>query len=176
MKNSIEEDMKILEGIIKGDEDCINAIYSQMKVKNDNDEDIQYFKKEIQSIKNIVNNYLKEKARADKLEKEYSIMLSQLDEREINYKRVLKENEELKNDYENLNNSVVVKNHCIKNSIPVQKVKDKIEELDEDLEIMKVDNMYGRYKKYGGKTKLERLFATKYGMHDALQELLEGRK
>lgn len=59
----------------------------KMKVKNDNDEDIQYFKKEIQSIKNIVNNYLKEKARADKLEKEYSIMLSQLDEREINYKR-----------------------------------------------------------------------------------------
>ena len=93
MKNSIEEDMKILEGIIKGDEDCINAIYSQMKVKNDNDEDIQYYKKEIQSIKNIVNNYLKEKARADKLEKEYSIMLSQLDEREIDYKRVLKENE-----------------------------------------------------------------------------------
>lgn len=86
-ENSIEEDMKILKKIIKGDEDCINAIYSQMKVKNDNDEDIQYFKKEIQSIKNIVNNYLKEKARADKLEKEYSIMLSQLDEREINYKR-----------------------------------------------------------------------------------------
>jgi hypothetical protein len=86
-ENSIEEDMKILKEIIKGNEDCINAIYSQMKVKNDNDEDIQYFKKEIQSIKNIVNNYLKEKARADKLEKEYSIMLSQLDEREINYKR-----------------------------------------------------------------------------------------
>ena len=38
------------------------------------------------------------------------------------------------------------------------------------------DNMYGRYKEYGGKTKWERLFATKYGMHDALQELLEGRK
>ena len=86
-EDSIKEDMKILEGIIKGDEDCINAIYSQLKVKNDNDEDIQYYKKEIQSIKNIVNNYLKEKARADKLEKEYSIMLSQLDEREINYKR-----------------------------------------------------------------------------------------
>ena len=66
-ENSIEEDMKILKEIIKGDEDCINAIYSQMKVKNDNDEDIQYFKKEIQSIKNIVNNYLKEKARADKI-------------------------------------------------------------------------------------------------------------
>ena len=103
MKNSIEEDMKILEGIIKGDEDCINAIYSQMKVKNDNDEDIQYLKKEIQSIKNIVNNYLKEKARADKLEKEYSAMLTESDENECNYKRVLemnkillKENEKLK--------------------------------------------------------------------------------
>lgn len=48
------------------------------------------------------------------------------------YKRVLKENEELKNDYENLSNSVVVKNHYIKNSIPVQKVKDMIEELKEN--------------------------------------------
>lgn len=62
------------------------------------------------------------------------------------------------------------------NFIPVQKVKEKIEELEEELEIMKVDNMYCRYKEYGGKTKWERLFATKYGMHDALQELLEGRK
>ena len=62
--------MKTLEEIIKANEDCINAIYSQMKVKNDDNEDIQYFKKEIQSIRNIVNNYLKEKSRADKLEKE----------------------------------------------------------------------------------------------------------
>ena len=43
-----------------------------------------------------------------------------------------KENEELKNDYENLSNSVVVKNHCIKNSIPVSLVKDKIEEIQEE--------------------------------------------
>lgn len=78
MENSIEEDIKILEEIIKGDEDCINAIYSQMKVKNDNDEDIQYYKKEIQSIKNIVDNYLKEKARADKLEKEYSAIENEI--------------------------------------------------------------------------------------------------
>lgn len=85
MKNSIEEDMKILEGIIKADEDCINAIYSQMKAKDDNDEDIQYYKKEIQSIKNIVNNYLKEKARADELEKEYSAMLTKSDEDELEF-------------------------------------------------------------------------------------------
>lgn len=106
VENSIKEDIKILEEIIKGAEDCINAIYSQMKVKNDNDEDIQYYKKEIQSIKNIVNNYLKEKARADKLEKEYSAMLTESDENECNYKRVLemnevlvKENKELKKNY-----------------------------------------------------------------------------
>ena len=48
------------------------------------------------------------------------------------YKRVLKENKELKNDYENLSNSVVVKNHYIKTSIPIQKVKDLIEELKEN--------------------------------------------
>lgn len=103
------EDMKILEGIIKGDEDCINAIYSQMKVKNDNDEDIQYYKKEIQSIKNIVDNYLKEKARADKLEKEYSAMLTESDENECDYKRVLKENEELNKNYNSLIDKIILK-------------------------------------------------------------------
>ena len=47
--------------------------------------------------------------------------------------KLQKENKELKNDYENLSNSVVVKNHYIKNSIPVQKVKDKIEQLKKNL-------------------------------------------
>nr|DAY99283.1 MAG TPA: hypothetical protein [Caudoviricetes sp.] len=102
MRNSIEEDMKILEEIIKGNEDCINAIYSQMKVKNDNDEDIQYYKKEIQSIKNIVNNYLKEKARADKLEKEYSAMLTESDENECDYKKLQEEFQQVDHECERL--------------------------------------------------------------------------
>ena len=183
-ENSIEEDMKILEGIIKGDEDCINVIYSQMKVKNDNDEDIQYYKKEIQSIKNIVNNYLKEKARADKLEKEYSAMLTESDEDECDYKRVLKENEELKNntrknenelefdidcdwialqkildESERSNEYISYKNEkWIKEKycVPIQKIKDKIEEIkerkmdivtspihnrDEKIEILKKDKI-----------------------------------
>lgn len=88
-------------------------------------------------------------------------------------RRVLKENEELKKFHIQDNKHL---DFIMQHSIPIQKVKDKIEELEEELEIMKVDNMYGRYKEYGGKTKWERLFATKYGMHDALQELLEGRK
>ena len=167
-EDSIKEDMKILEGIIKGDEDCINAIYSQMKVKNDNDEDIQYYKKEIQSIKNIVDNYLKEKARADKLEKEYSAMLTESDENECDYKRVLKENEELKetyksekkmkNEYVKLHQDLLLK----ENVIPVQKVKDKIEHYQK-----LQDNYIEKYDEIN-----EGLQA----MINALQELLEGRK
>lgn len=136
-EDSIKEDMKILEGIIKGDEDCINAIYSQMKVKNDNDEDIQYYKKEIQSIKNIVDNYLKEKARADKLEKEYSAMLTESDENECDYKRVLKENEELKKykEYYSSARQLVDNNYIQK-----QKVKEVIKELE--------DNIYRIKKQY----------------------------
>ena len=168
MENSIKEDMKILEEIIKGDEDCINAIYSQMKVKNDNDEDIQYYKKEIQSIKNIVDNYLKEKARADKLEKEYSAMLTESDENECDYKRVLKENEELKETYKS---EKKMKNEYVKlyqdlllkeNVIPVQKVKDKIEHYQK-----LQDNYIEKYDEIN-----EGLQA----MINALQELLEGRK
>ena len=222
-ENSIEEDMKILEGIIKGDEDCINTIYSQMKVKNDNDEDIQYYKKEIQSIKNIVDNYLKEKARADKLEKEYSAMLTESDENECDYKRVLKENEiykknseimskenlstaeqlkveikenfrlknqlennrkeyqetykdvreelkELKKENEKLKNQettarkineLLVQRYS--NSIPVQKVKDKIEEYKNMLKTCNKAKDIDRVKAIN-----ERILE--------LQELLEGRK
>nr|DAQ61956.1 MAG TPA: hypothetical protein [Caudoviricetes sp.] len=74
-----------------------------------------------------------------------------------------KENEELKNDYENLNNSVVVKNHCIKNSIPIQKIKDKIEE-------------YKNMLKTCNKVKdIDRIKAINERILE-LQELLEGRK
>ena len=80
------------------------------------------------------------------------------------YKRVLKENEELKNDYENLSNSVVVKNHCIKNSIPVQKVKDKIEEYKKE------KNKFGNC--------LVEFYENELADRDIkiLQELLEKRK
>ena len=105
--------------------------------------------------------------------------------------KLQKENEELKNEVMEKDLEIIGKEEYTKASmgeiieqyytanedcISIQKIKYKIEELDEELEIMKVDNMYGRYKEYGGKSKWERLFATKYGMHDALQELLEGRK
>ena len=177
MENSIKEDMKILEGIIKGDEDCINAIYSQMKVKNDNDEDIQYYKKEIQSIKNIVDNYLKEKARADKLEKEYSAMLTELDENECDYKRVLKENEELKETYKS---EKKMKNKYVKlyqdlllkeNVIPIQKIKDKIEEILNNGEYRIIFEGDAEFP-----DEATCIDAQKYIKLEKLQELLEGRK
>lgn len=167
-ENSIEEDMKILEGIIKGDEDCINAIYSQMKVKKDNDEDIQYYKKEIQSIKNIVDNYLKEKARADKLEKEYSAMLTELDENELEFdidcdwialQKMLDESEK-SNEYISYKNEKWIKE---KYCIPIQKVKDKIEELKKKVEELTDDKGY-----WGGSDLLEQI--------KVLQELLEKEK
>ena len=107
---------------------------------------------------------------------EYDMCVSSVEIISNLVERLQKENEELKNQEATQRkiNELLVQRYS--NSISVQKVKDNIEELEEELEIMKVDNMYGRYKEYGGKTKWERLFATKYGMHDALQELLEGRK
>lgn len=79
--------------------------------------------------------------------------------------KLQKENEELKNDYENLNNSVVVKNHCIKNSIPVQTVKDKIEELQNGPLKINENNKY--YYETEAYNKI---------IIQVLQELLEGRK
>ena len=72
------EIFKILEDIIKGDEDCIKTISCGLNNQK-NDEDVEHYKREIEAITNIVNLYKKEKARADKLEKEYSQMLTKID-------------------------------------------------------------------------------------------------
>lgn len=77
----MEEDIKILEGIIKGNEDCIETI-TKSNLNSRKDEDIEHYKKEINSIKNIINSYKREKARADKLEKDYSKTLTKIDKLE----------------------------------------------------------------------------------------------
>ena len=81
----MEENIKILEEIIKGNEDCIESISKFSSNNKAHDEDIEYYKREIKGITNIINSYKKEKARADKLEKEYSKMLTKIDEYEVNY-------------------------------------------------------------------------------------------
>jgi len=85
------------------------------------------------------------------------------------YKRVLKENEELKNDYENLSNSVVVKNYCIKNSIPIQKIKDKIEEYKNE-----IDKLYNQ--KVWNEP-MDTIYKNRYVNYiNILQELLESEE
>ena len=98
-------------------------------MENSIEEDIETIKYNMKIIKSVMNNFEDElcenmQMKTDEVNKAIEHILS-------DYKRVLKENEELKNDYENLSNSVVVKNHYIKNSIPVQKVKDKIRHYQE---------------------------------------------
>lgn len=115
-ENSIEEDMKILEKLI-------NTMKSDRELFDEKiDKEIYAFF--INALEHILQDYKRVlKENEELLEVKVSASA---------HNRILeleKENEELKNDYENLNNSVVVKNHCIKNSIPVQKVEDKIEEL-----------------------------------------------
>ena len=165
--------------------DRINNVYC---FKNSIHSDFRtglYYKEELENLDYILSDYkrvlkmnevllkeneeIKIKNNAIKRESEaYAEYMIRLDN-ELNL-------EKEKSKYEWIRQNCLSQELVNKLYIPIQKVKDKIKELEEELEIMKVDNMYGRYKEYGGKTKWERLFATKYGMHDVLQELLEGRE
>lgn len=80
-KTNIEEDIKILDEIIKGNEDCL-----KIDLANQNIEDAKHWTREIQAIETVTNAYYREKARADKLEKEYSKMLTKIDEYEADDK------------------------------------------------------------------------------------------
>lgn len=111
-ENSIEEEIKIALDKFSDNKDIDSAILIVEKF--------------------ILGNYILRGGRKNIVKDSLRYILS-------DYKRLLKENEELKNDYENLNNSVVVKNYCIKNSIPVQKVKDKIEKLKEQYNVRELD-------------------------------------
>lgn len=138
--------------------------------------------KDIENLEEIINLINKE---LDKKDKNVSAILDLKDLLSLRnlikaYKELEKENESLVRQYE-YQGALIVNEYCsiqevFELFIPKSKVKEKIEELDEDLEIMKVDAMYGRYKEYGSKLSFEKQFSYKYGMHDILQELLEKSK
>ena len=95
------------------------------------------------------------------------------------YKRVLKENEELKKFHIQDNKHL---DFIMQHSIPVQKVKDKIEELQK--EYNKLDKQVDEYIKsvekdvstyYENKERISIMQTLSYFI-DTLQELLEGRK
>lgn len=110
---------------------------------------------------------------------DYKRVLKENEQLRTEVNSLKKENEELKNDYENLSNSVVVKNHCIKNSIPVSLVKDKIEEIQ--IEYNKLDKEVDEYindankelsKYYENKEKIGEMQTLSWCI-DNLQELLK---
>lgn len=69
-----EEIFKILNKILEGEKDCL-----EIEKKLQDKEEIEHWEKEISAIEGIINLYLKEKARADKLEKDYSDLLTKID-------------------------------------------------------------------------------------------------
>lgn len=75
--DEMKEILNVLEGILKGDRDCLET---ELKYNPTNTEDIEHWKKEIWAIETIISLYNKEKARADKLVKDYSELLTKLDE------------------------------------------------------------------------------------------------
>lgn len=173
-ENSIEDD-------IKNAEHFIDSIKTDKEYKEENGWH-GYYNKEIVELTRILEHILSDYKRVLKENEELKIKNNAIKrESEAYAEHMIRLDNELnlekeKSKYEWIRQNCLSQELVNKLYIPVQKVKDKIKELEEELEIMKVDNMYGRYKEYGGKTKWERLFATKYGMHDVLQELLEGRK
>lgn len=70
--------IEVLLRIKKGAEDCIE-FDKRFQGRN---ADIEEWKNEIDAIETMINGYKKEKARADKLEKDYSKALTRIDELE----------------------------------------------------------------------------------------------
>lgn len=115
-------------------------------MENSREEDIEGLKRLL--YRNELSQYGKRK------------LINYYEQQEKDYKRVLKENEELKADNYELNNRI----SDLLDNIPVQEVKDKIEELKQEK------------KKYGNC--LIEMYEDELVNRDIkiLQELLEGRK
>lgn len=135
-----------------------NELETKRKEYQETYKDVREELKELRKENEGLNN------RCRNLDKEAQAYLEELAGDNTLTRRTIKqlqeENEELKNDYENLSNSVVVKNYYIENSIPVQKVKDNIKKLEIKKEKVR-----------GERNILER-FAIEKSIN-SLQELLE---
>lgn len=189
-ENSIEEDIKNLSEIIELCEEEINnndenvsAILDLTDLKS-----LRNLIKEYKNLKEIEENHRKENGELRERVKELEEENKKIKIEKISYLKELqdRENKIMEKDleiigaeeYTKASMGEIIEHYYIANEkcIPVSLIEERIEELSEDLEIMKVDAMYGRFKEYGSKLSFEKQFSYKYGMHDVLQELLEGRK
>ena len=133
-------------------------------MENSIEEDIETIKYNMKIIKNVMNNFEDElcenmQMKTDEVNKAIEHILS-------DYKRVLKENEEL----EEINNELEAeKNEAIRRynfeTIPKQKVKDKIEELKNISNAEELEDIMNR-----------KNYTISELVQYVLQELLEGRK
>lgn len=146
-------------------------------MKNSIEEDIKNAEHFIKSIKTD-KEYKEENGWHGYYNKEIVELARILQHILSDYKRVLKENEELKADNYELNNRI----NDLLDNIPIQKVKDKIEEVQK--EYNKLDKQVDEYindankdlsKYYENKEKIGTM-QTLAWVIDNLQELLEGRK
>ena len=101
----------------------------------------------------------------------YKELQKQLEEKEMQHELELIGKEE----YTKADMGEIIENYYTANEdcILKSKAEEMLEEIDEELEEMKVDNMYGRYDDYGGKRKFNEQFSYKFGEKEALQELIE---
>ena len=144
MENSIEEDIKILEEFIEG--------LKQYNPKTGKDIKPTQFGEGQRYV--------------------YSNVYYAIDHILSDYRRVLKENEELKDKY-----AVFVKmsSEVIANSIPVQKVKDKIEELNKKEQKLQ-NSISDEEREECSDAAISFDLMDINIRREALQELLEGRK
>lgn len=143
-------------------------------------EDINYLNSMVKEYKQFGNLYNEEYEDEDRIYQALEHILS-------DYKRVLKENEELSLKYymlytEKIENLKAQEVKIKSQVIPVQKVKDKIEELQK--EYNKLDKQVDEYIKsvekdvstyYENKERISIMQTLSYFI-DTLQELIEGRK
>jgi predicted nucleic acid-binding Zn-ribbon protein len=147
-------------------------------MKNSIEEDIKNAEHFIKSIKTD-KEYKEENGWHGYYNKEIVELARILQHILSDYKRILKENEELKKFHIQDNKHL---DFIMQHSIPVQKVKDKIEELQK--EYNKLDKQVDEYIKsvekdvstyYENKERISIMQTLSYFI-DTLQELLEGRK
>lgn len=136
-RSSIEEDIKILEELRIANENCIK------NAKNKDNPFVTIWGKQNRALEHILSDYKKLQEEFREVDHECD-RLEKIDfEKDMKIKELQKENEELKNQEETARkvNELLVERYST--SIPVQKVKDKIEELKSNpLKIKQNDKYY----------------------------------
>lgn len=123
-----EEDIKILESIIKINNDYLKGVENQT-----------INQKEIKALEHILSDYKKLQEEFREVDHECD-RLEKIDfEKDMKIKELQKENEELKNQEETARkvNELLVERYST--SIPIQKVKEKIEEFKEEINQLRIE-------------------------------------